>query len=542
MNDLILMDALRELRVAQVNVFEKIRLPYFIGCRLKVLVVADGFLYFNDENFGLSQLVSTLRGLSTSRYPVTVDLAHRSNPGAARLNGATPNYVFQFDQLKKYHQVWLFAAERSASGALPDAQRQALRRFMDEGGGVFATGDHEDLGVTVGGYLPRVRSMRDWFWPNPGPQGEPVAPHGSNATRHDTNRMGHDAGFSFNDQSDDVPQTIAPRYFGTGLVRAVHPLLCTPSGPIRVLPDHPHEGECRVPADLEAEYTIGADRFREYPDGPDGRPVAPVVVATSTMIPGAEAAGKPPVPGGSFGAIAAWDGHRAGDFGRVVVDATWHHFININLVGDRNLGAPNPAVPKTLGFLATAAGMAHYERIQDYFRNIAEWLTPRSQRRCLVHRQIWCLVNEGTFRESLRVDDPVFTGRLVLERLRLLGPCERLGFLDDLVVDLKPAMRALLDPFLPSTMVAKAGLEGLGEADGGALAEEVAATLAGTVALQFLDVELTPDALRQRAGDDEPEVKELAQAAQKGIRQGLARLGKQIERQMDARRALVAAL
>ena len=114
-----------------------------------------------------------------------------------------------------------------------------------------------------------------------------------------------------------MPQTILPHFFGSGIVKTAHPLLCTPQGPIRVLPDHAHEGVCEVTANLGAMYAIGTDSFREYPDGPDGRPLAPVVVVTSTMIPGAAApeVGKPPVPGGSFGAIGAWDGHQAGRYG-----------------------------------------------------------------------------------------------------------------------------------------------------------------------------------------------------------------------------------
>ncbi|HSJ79091.1 MAG TPA: hypothetical protein VK913_10205, partial [Erythrobacter sp.] len=68
--------------------------PYYFGCRLRILIVADHFIYFNDDDFGLSEVVATLRGMSTFAYPVTVDLAHRGNPGAARLAGGTPNFTF----------------------------------------------------------------------------------------------------------------------------------------------------------------------------------------------------------------------------------------------------------------------------------------------------------------------------------------------------------------------------------------------------------------------------------------------------------------
>lgn len=547
-----------DLRRRHLDMIGQVRLPYYFGCRLKVLVVADSFLFFNDENFGLSELVATLRGMSTFMYPVTVDLAHRRNPGAARLAGATPNYTFTYDHLKQYHQVWLFAADypsRSASLGQPvpppitDNERRALRRFMDEGGGVFATGDHEDLGATVGGFIPRVRSMRQWFFPGAGPQGEPVAPHGSNATRHDTNRAGHDGAFSFNDQSDDIPQAITPHYFG-GFVQTVHPLLCTPGGPIRVLPDHAHEGRCVLPASLGGNYSIGTDSFREYPDGPDGNPVAPVIAATATMIAGAAAPefGKPPVPGGSFGVIGAWDGSRAGAYGRVVVDATWHHFINVNLVGDRDLGPPAAAIPKTLGFLHTAAGQAQYERIKAYYRNIANWMTPRAVRRCRLHRHLWWLARDGVLQESLRADDLAVAGRIAFARLRWLGPCDRLSIVDDLGLELKPDLRRLIDPWAPVKGDGRK-LAGLQARDAQQLADDLVAHVLGGAALEIARLDLDPADLPAQAGkkgkasaEENFEVKALSKAVDTGARAGGQALAARIKAQAAALKGLVALL
>lgn len=34
----------------------------------------------------------------------------------------------------------------------------------------------------------------------------------------------------------------------------------------------------------------------------------------------------------SFGLVSAYDGHPAG-VGRITCDSTWHHFINVNLIG-----------------------------------------------------------------------------------------------------------------------------------------------------------------------------------------------------------------
>lgn len=390
-------------------------------CEVRVLVVADSFLYFNDEDFGLSDFVSILETASHTSAKLSVDRAHRNDPGDVRLNGADKNFVFTKEALARYDVVFMFAASRSDT--LSTSELQALAEFMDDGGGVFATGDHEDLGRGMCGDLMRVRSMRKWFWPSDGPMGEPRAPDGSTADRHDTNRPGTDAAFTFDDQSDVVPQTISPvlyRVASTFLatVSEPHPLLCGPEGVIDVLPDHPHEGDCIEPWEVDRVFDYAGTEFVEYPDGPDGTAVLPEVIATSSMIPGAETETKPPVPGGTFGAISAYDGHLADGRGRVVCDATWHHFININLTGTAFAPVGDP---KREGFLATPEGEAVFERIKAYFRNIAFWSAPPAKQRCMSRRWFWNVLRLPKLREQLRpakaaalsVPDLIEAGRAV---------------------------------------------------------------------------------------------------------------------------------
>lgn len=38
-----------------------------------------------------------------------------------------------------------------------------LARFMQNGGGILASGNHEGLGSYMCGRIPRVRTMRKWF-------------------------------------------------------------------------------------------------------------------------------------------------------------------------------------------------------------------------------------------------------------------------------------------------------------------------------------------------------------------------------------------
>jgi hypothetical protein len=81
-----------------------------------------------------------------------------------------------------------------------------------------------------------------------------------------------------------------------------------------------------------------------------------------------------------FGAISVWDGHKVGN-GRIVCDATWHHFVNQNLDGTEAVFAPgNRRVglrdPVTLAFTRD------FHQIAEYYRNIADWLIPAGRRWC----------------------------------------------------------------------------------------------------------------------------------------------------------------
>jgi hypothetical protein len=50
---------------------------------------------------------------------------------------------------------------------------------------------------------------------------------------------------------------------------------------------------------------------------------------------------------------------------RVVVDSTWHHFFDINLIGD-----PLALAPKNQGFKASGNGPVALDKIKRYYRNI----------------------------------------------------------------------------------------------------------------------------------------------------------------------------
>lgn len=413
---------------------------------VKILVVTDGsggFLHpatapstYNSD-FHLGEFLKVLSDTTWEGFQLQIVKAHRENVTPAQSGADLINFDFSTHDLAQYDIIFLFAVlvdnaqlvvpagSPARSSNATDAEVAAIARFMDAGGGVFATGDHEDLGAGLCRRLPRIRNMRRWYWDAPGPNGEPVAPRGTPGfpghsdaelvDRHDTLVAGHDfdatrptENYQFDDQSDNVAQTISPHMFEIRSSRYIrqswpHPVLCSPEGMIRYLPDHAHEGQCEVPSNLGLRIIAAGYNEEEYPPGTDGTRVEPVVVANAHVVGGHPTYNpyKPPVNPKTFGVIGAYDGHRVlrggKRMGRVVVDATWHHFFNINLVGARTSSDPE----KRLGFYAPLRpGQAdHYKFIKHYYRNLVYWLIPAPRGRWVLRSAIAALLSSGAFYE-----------------------------------------------------------------------------------------------------------------------------------------------
>jgi len=457
-------------------------------CTVKVLLVADGGLDFSMGDFGLRTFVGTLRTTAPyyARFEITVghieavgnDSVMLGHPWVAR--GIRS---FRFDDPSHftpdmYDEVWLFGIATSyadrgtaANGQpypnnrLADTELRALSEHMDGGRGLFATGDHGYLGTCLSGAVPRARSMRLWGDTDPDPAHNEVSMGGPR--RNDTNRSGPSAGTQFNDQSDHVPQLIDPTmyYRWRGFLRVAypHPLLCGPRGVIRVMPDHPHEGQCALPADTEASDTFSGYAIVEYPTtGGSVRPL-PEMVATSHVLSGTTAAGKTATDAHSFGSIAAYDGHRA-NVGRVVTDATWHHFVNVNLIGDTTVPLSDP---KRRGFLWQAPdgsypGQVALDDIKAYYRNIAVWIAPATLIACMNSRIRWGLLWHHRVLEAVLTHTDVAlkkatptllfeVGRHARDALgQFASECQSLEFmLDQLKILLPVDLLEKLDPWWP---------------------------------------------------------------------------------------------
>lgn len=337
-------------------------------CPQKILMVTDSSLDFGTSVFGLSEFVSIMTNVGH-----TVATAHR--------NGSGPNLTiagnFNFTTaavpvtMANYDQIWLFAFNATALSA---PEQAAIAQFMQSGGGVFATGDHETIGVGMGANIPRVRAMRNWST-------IPMV----NPNRHDTVLdPGADKVKQFQDQADAIPQHIYPIFFSNGgpdneaASLSVHPVLRHSSGAVDYSPDHPHESECLAPTPAPGNFA----GVEEWPAPVGGGARIPAHIAAVSISAGRVITDtlKPPVRLRCVGAISVYDGDAA-QVGRVVCDATWHHFININLNGSGAGLDPMNGLPRT-GLDVFGVPTPEYLKIQRYYLNTVRWLAPRGRRLC----------------------------------------------------------------------------------------------------------------------------------------------------------------
>ena len=263
---------------------------------MKVLIVTDGGLNYGTTGFGFSEFLTTFNALEAQtsiNYEVT--LAHRQGI-INSTNSVVVNHIgnFKFDtsvNLNDFDQLWMFGI--NSGGNITQPEKAAIETFMDDGGGVFATGDHGSLGNSMCGNIERVKDMR--YWNDFGSSEVGM----SSRRRNDTNQPEPGSATSnfFDNQSDDRPQTIAVRTFGTGMP---HPLLSVksslrPSGIIDIMPDHPHEGECKPETSFSA----------------NGAAVSTQIIATSFVRGGSTISngnGKDRTEPHCFPSIAVWDG------------------------------------------------------------------------------------------------------------------------------------------------------------------------------------------------------------------------------------------
>jgi hypothetical protein len=428
--------------------------PFFLKpCRVKILMLVDDGISYNQFYFGLSEVLDTLRNNPEWWVKFDITRAHRSTDPNQPLPGSpaealyAPHYEnFAFDQagfnLDNFDQVWFYgfnSSQNNTSGAVPPALKESeleiLFRWMDNGGGVFATGDHYTLGASLCSRIPRVRNMRKWTTAD-------GVPNNFGPDRHDTLLKGHDYAstpavdestrYTFDDESDDIPMRLRLRWYNHhhfGWLhhhydhwhwpyfwhRTPHPVMCGKDGPISILPDHPHEGEVVVPTDLTDNITHGTYTAPEYPPY-SGSPLSPEIIAWAKVQDDhgpAPISFKGSANSKEFGAVGAYNGHIV-DVGRVVVDSTWHHWFDVNLTGRMFFNTDTPGsvetndLRKLNGFNDTPAGIVALNRIRNYYRNVAIWLSPKAKQKCMALRACWNSLYRYPLYADLRADLPIW--------------------------------------------------------------------------------------------------------------------------------------
>ncbi len=411
---------------------------------IKLLMVLDNPYRFagpgGATDFTFITLVDALTGAG-----IDVTKAHRDAG-----DGAINNFDFSTHDLSQYDVLWLIGfhgrnihpptAINSGARKLSDLEMAAVTAFMDDGGGVFATGDHDSIGADMCGHIPRVRAMRAWFGEQDGatpmPSDFPRNYRREDEGRADTVRINPlgDGNIYFENQSDSVPQPITPT------TSPAHPILRRDGHDILVFPDHMHEGKPLGRTELtEDHYLVAlppgvAPGFVEWPPREDGTRQTPEVIAHGEVLEHELLS----LSGGSYGVVdpkptnvlSVYDGRAVG-VGRIVIGATFHHYIDINLTGDSGVNddttraKTGPDAEKGQGFNYPGAESV-FADIKGAFVNIARWLAKPEPK-------IEIILERSTFSEDEVTAHPIFEGAILVTVDGLKPSQFPAGGIDDLL-------------------------------------------------------------------------------------------------------------
>jgi hypothetical protein len=294
----------------------------------RLLLVCDGLLQFDNSLFGLNDLSSELSEIS--EFGANVCVTCRGPTDALLFNDLVGNNDLN------YEQVWIFA-QRGAEPAAPllaAPDVAALTEFMNLGGGVFITGDHGGLGRCIGSSVTRIRQMRRW--------------DAINSPAEGNGRIVTSMPYTETPELDEIDAIIKPIF--PEFVRpnaSIHKLTFHRANRVlRWLPDHRHEGNL--------EFCDRSD-FGEH-----ALAVSTVAWAMAwNQMPGVNGAMHSPrkVP-----VINCFDPDLAPGttWGPIVVDSTFHHFLNGNIEPLRC----NP-------------NREYFDHWRSYLVNLINFLTPR---------------------------------------------------------------------------------------------------------------------------------------------------------------------
>jgi hypothetical protein len=235
--------------------------------------------------------------------------------------GKPDSLLSKLDQ-SDFDQMWLFAVD--TGNGLTTEDCQAISRFRASGRGLLVTRDHMDLGSSICN-LSGVGKAHYFHSQNLDP---------------DPSKRAIDDPYTTYISWPNFHSGANGDYQEIEVAGPIHPVLAdpdSPTGAIRYLPAHPHEGAVGAPADEPAR-----------------------VIATGTSK----------VTGRRFNIAVAFEPGPGG--GPAIAESTFHHFADYNW--DSDAGAPS-FVSEPAGCTMTQLRQAAIDT-QRYVRNIALWLAP----------------------------------------------------------------------------------------------------------------------------------------------------------------------
>ena len=262
-----------------------------------------------------SRLTELLRTYRDPEERVRFDVVARDREQFGR-----PDPILSRLDESAFDQLWLFAVDEG-NGLTPD-DCAGITRFRWAGRGLLVTRDHMDLGCSICS-LGGVGKAHHFHTHNLDP---------------DQSRRVADDPFSTNISWPNFHSGANGDFQEVEIVGATHPVLAdpgSPTGAIRFLPAHPHEGAVNAPEDEPAR-----------------------VIARS----------KSKVTGTGFNLAVAFEPSDRG--GPAIAQSTFHHFADYNW--DTRLGCPS--------FVSEAPGngmQTEQQALRDthrYALNVALWL------------------------------------------------------------------------------------------------------------------------------------------------------------------------
>lgn len=203
--------------------------------------------------------------------------------------------------------------------------------------------------------------------------------------RADTLQANEDGTYDFTNQSDDKPQPLTLLPYGDKPHHQIFDISANGKDSVlRTYPDHFHEGEVlgmggvegSEPWSLKETFVVDGKTCEEYPMY-NGAQLLPQIIATghvigghATNVEGDKLCDSGFRPDSSktkekrINTLSVFDGRPLG-IGRVMTDSSFHHFTDLNLIGDPCAGSEL----KTMGF-----GRQYLNEMTAFYLNCATWL------------------------------------------------------------------------------------------------------------------------------------------------------------------------